>query len=150
MKWSIAKKSSQISGGIDILLQPENDVVRFSILQFKRFDLPKLMYKSSCSISTGVEHVTIYNFRDMDWEDKTWAKNVKGSELETGELFLVHDVMGETVIKESLFDEILYDYGIKLFEVYQDDKTLPDTWVGDMQEALGKLKLKIDNHKLLL
>ncbi|OXA74197.1 hypothetical protein [Flavobacterium columnare] len=148
MKWDIIINSKDVSGGLDISIIPENDVVRFIILQYKVWSLPKLINHVSESLSTGIEHAHIRNYSDMDWEDKAWAKNVKGSELEAGEMFLVHDIIGETTIKEALFDKILYDYGSKLLEIYQNDKTLPNSWVLEMHQALEKLKVKIDKENL--
>ncbi|MEB3799662.1 hypothetical protein INQ45_00725 [Flavobacterium columnare] len=98
------------------------------------------------SKSYGEEHVHIQNFKDMDWEDKAWAKNVKGTDLGADEMFLVHDVMGETIVKEALFDQILFDYCSKALEVYQSDISLPEAWKEEMITALKKLKSKINNE----
>ncbi len=114
MNWKIIINSKEVSGGLDIILDPHNDVIRFVILQYKIIDLPKLIGQVSKSISTGIEYAHIYNFKDMDWEDLAWAKNVKGTELCDDEMFLVHDVIGETIIKEGLFDKILFDYSSKV------------------------------------
>ncbi len=55
------------------------------------------------------------------------------------------NVMGKTIIKEILFDQILYDYGSKVFEIYQSDTSLSETWKDDMIHSLEKLKSKINN-----
>lgn len=144
MTWRIITNSKEVTNGLDIALIPLNDVIRFVILQFNINDLPELLHKTSKSISTGTEYVHIRNYADMDWEDKSWAKNVKGSELEEGEMFLVHDVMGKVIIKESIFDKILFDYSSKALEVYQSDTLLSESWKEDMIVALEKLKAKID------
>lgn len=146
MNWEIITKSKEVSEGLDIILIPNNDVLRFVIMQYKVSNLPKLLHQASKSISTGIEHVHIRNFKDMDWEDLAWAKNVKGTELYEDEMFLVHDVMGETIIKEALFDKILFDYSSKVLEIYQTDTSLPANWKDEMKTALEKLKIKIDNE----
>lgn len=143
MNWEIITNSKDVSKGLDIVLIPANDVIRFVILQFTISDLPKLVYQTSKSISTGTEYAHILNFKDMDWEDKARAKNVKGSEMEEGEMFLVHDAMGETIIKESIFDKILFDYASKVLEVCQYDISLPANWENEMKDQLNLLDVKI-------
>lgn len=146
MNWEIIINSKEVSGGLDILLKPCNDVIRFVLLQFKINDLPKLIGQTSKSKSIGIEYVQILNSKDMDWEDKAWAKDVKGKEIEEGEIFLVHDVIGETIIKEALFDQILYDYGSKVLEIYHLNTSLPKIWKNEMTVSLKKLKSKINNE----
>lgn len=146
MNWEIITSSKEVSRGLDIVLIPVNDVIRFVILQFTINDLPKLLHQTSKSISTGIEYAHVRNFKDMDWEDKAWAKNVKGSEMEEREMFLVHDVMGETIIKESIFDKILFDYGFKVLEVYQYDTSLPANWKNEMIVSLQELQTKIEGN----
>lgn len=148
MKWEIITTSTEVSGGLDISLTPKNNVIRFAILQFKLNELSRLVSQASKSVSTGVEYCRIYNYNDMDWEDKTWAKSVKGSELEEGEMFLSHEVMGETIIKEALFDKILFDYASKVLDIYESDESLPNGWNDNMKSALKGLKNKLldDNN----
>lgn len=76
MKWSIITNSTETSGGVDISLTPKDDVTRFTILQYKIREVPELIKEVSKSMFTGIEYAHIRNFKDMDWEDKAWAKNV--------------------------------------------------------------------------
>ena len=145
MNWKIIVNSKEVSGGLDMILDPHKDVIRFVILQYKIIDLPKLIGQVSKSISTGIEYAHIYNFKDMDWEDLAWAKNVNGTELCDDEMFLVHDVIGETIIKEGFFDKILFDYSSKVLEIYQLDVSLPRTWKDEIKTSLEKLDVKINN-----
>ena len=144
MDWKIITNSNEVSGGLDIRLTPKNDVLRFTILQFRPIDLVKLLNNILKSKTTGIEYTAIYNLKEMDWEDKTWAKRVKGSDLEEGELFLTHEVIGETIIEESIFCNILYDYCKVLLSVYKDDKDLPQEWFLKMEDFLVNLKHRID------
>ena len=87
MKWDIIINSKDVSGGLDISITPENDVVRFIILQYKVLGLPKLINYVSESLSTGIEHVHIRNYSDMDWEDKVWQSMLKVLNLKQGKCF---------------------------------------------------------------
>jgi hypothetical protein len=142
MNWEIITNSKEVSGGLDIVLTPRNDVIRFAILQFKINDLPKLIEQKSKSRSFGIEFTRIVTFNDMDWEDKAWAKNIKGTDLESDEIFLIHDAIGETIIKEAIFDEILYDYSCKVLDIYKLNNKFPESWTTEMEEAIEELKKK--------
>ena len=144
MDWKIITNSNEVSGGLDIILTPKNEVLRFSILQFKPINLVELLNNILNSETAGIEYATIYNLKEMDWEDKAWAKRVKGNELKEGELFLVHDITGEAIIEENIFCKILYDYCKVLLGVHKEDKDLPQEWFLKMEESLVNLKQKID------
>jgi hypothetical protein len=128
---------------VGLELKPDNEVLKFLLSTIRLINYPKLICYQSLSETYGEEHVHIMNYAEMDWEDKAWAKNEKGSEMEEDEMFLVHDVMGKTIIKEELFDKILFDYGSKVLEVYESDTSLPSTWKNEMTTALEKLEGKI-------
>ncbi len=146
MKWNIERSRFDATNlMVNTTFEPKNDVLRYSLAQISINNYPEFISFQAKSISYGEEHVHIKNFKDMDWEDLAWAKNVKGTEISDGEIFLVHDVMGKTIIKEILFDQILYDYGSKVFEIYQSDTSLSETWKDDMIHSLEKLKSKINN-----
>lgn len=172
MKYRINKIDNSILA-IDIDFEPENHSLGACITQMKLWRLPNYVISQALSESYGEEHVHIMNYAEMDWEDKAWAKNVKGCELEKDEMFLVHDEMGKTIIKENLFDKILFDYGTKVLEVYGNDKKNQNEykahfewyykeewkqesdvyklyvefpiWKDAMTVSLEKLKLKINN-----
>lgn len=147
MKWKIEKgRFDATSLMANINFEPKNDALRYCLAQVRIINYPEFISLQSKSSSYGEEHVHIRNFKDMDWEDKSWAKKVKGSDFEMGEVFLIHDVMGETIIKEALFDQILFDFGSKLIEVYENEKSLQTSWREDMAVALSNLKQKIDNE----
>jgi hypothetical protein len=157
---------------VDILIEPKNDSLRYSLCSPNLINYPYFILCQSKSETYGEEFMTAYNFKEMDWEDLAWAKEAKGSELEDGEMFLVHDVMGKTIIKESIFDEILFDYGVKLLDVYKNDEKIQNEykthfewyykeewkrerasykhykefplWKDAMEYSLNKLKEKID------
>ncbi len=142
MNWNIIENSTQVSGGIDIVFNPENNVLRFSILQYKLDDLPELIIRSVDSRSTGIEFVQIRNFSDMDSDDKILAKNISGREMITGEIMLIHDAWGGIIISEMIFDKILFDYCTIILAITHN-KT--DEWKTKMTDALHKLNFKIEN-----
>jgi hypothetical protein len=165
MKWKIENERFDATYlMVNTSFDPQNDVLRYSLAQIKKNNYAKFILHQSKSMSYGEEHVSIYNYSDMDWEDKSWAKGVKGGEMEAGEMFLVHDVMGKVIIKESLFDAILFDYGTKLLEVYGEDTNNQEKykqhwewydknnelyvgfplWKDAMKNSLNRLKNKID------
>lgn len=75
----------------------------------------------------------------MDWEDK------EGLDIQTGEVSVYHEVFGETIIKENLFDKVLYDYAVQLLKVYHDDKSLPLDWTVKIEKSLKLLWNKIES-----
>lgn len=146
MKYLLKNRINKFDGSIisvDIDFEPENFALSACITQPKIINLPKLLSYQNLSKTYGEEHVYIMNYTEMDWEDKAWAKSVKGSDLEKGEMFLSHEVMGETIIKEALFDKLLFDYASKVLDIYKNDKSLPDNWSNDMSNALKNIKRKI-------
>lgn len=146
MKYLVKNRINKFDGSIisvDIDFEPENLVLGACITQPKIINFPQFITYQSMSRTYGEEHVHIMNYSEMDWEDKAWAKSVKGSDLEEGEMFLSHEVMGETIIKEALFDKILFDYASKVLGIYQNNESLPNNWNNDMSNALNSLKRKI-------
>jgi len=148
MNWIIRNERFDNSGlMVNIEFSPKNDALRYCLTQVALTKYPEFIRNISDSSSIGYEFVHFKNFKDMDWEDKAWAKNIKGSDLKEGEMFLVHDVMGETIIDEELFDKILFEYSTELMRVYTGDSTLQNNWSTEMQNALGDLKRKIDHNR---
>jgi hypothetical protein len=146
MDWIIRNERFDNSGlMVNIEFSPKNDALRYCLTQVTLTKYPEFVKCIGDSSSIGYEFVHFKNFKDMDWEDKAWAKNVKGGDLKEGEMFLVHDVMGETIISEALFDKILFEYSTELMKVYAGDNTLQDNWSSEMQNALRGLKYKIDH-----
>ncbi|MDN3693620.1 hypothetical protein QWZ06_15650 [Chryseobacterium tructae] len=146
MKYRIKNRINKFDGSIisvDIDFEPENLALSACITQLKVIHFPKFISYQSLSKTYGEEYVYIMNNVDMDWEDKAWAKSIKDSVLKDDEMFLVYYVMGEAIIKESIFNKILFDDASKVLEVYHDDKSLPDTWSRDMSNALESLKNKM-------
>jgi hypothetical protein len=149
MNWVIKNERFDSSDlMVNIEFSPKNDALRYCLTQVRLIKYPEFIKSITDSSSIGYELVHFRNFKDMDWEDKAWAKNVKGYDLEVGEMFLVHDVMGETIIKEELFDKILFEYATVLLKTYSGNTTLSNNWSTEMQSALKKLKYKIDNNQI--
>ncbi|HEY8936434.1 MAG TPA: hypothetical protein VIM65_14485 [Cyclobacteriaceae bacterium] len=44
-----------------------------------------------------------------------------------------------------MFDKILYDYSVKLLEVYRNSKEVPKRWSEEMELAIKKLNQKIES-----
>jgi hypothetical protein len=142
MEWLIYIDTTSPTG-LRIKFNPGNEVLSGCFESFKISNLPRLTLDISESRSTGDEFIHIRNYRDLDWEDKIWVKDVTGTELSEGELFLAHDIIGEVVIKEHLFDEALLNYLTELLKVYNVGSTLPNDWFNQMQSALKGLENKI-------
>lgn len=138
MKYTIKYRESS-PNKLDIDFIPINIKLSSIFSQVNVNTYPEFIYLVSNSISAGYEFVHFRFFNDMDWEDKAWAKRVKGGDLKENEIFLVHDVIGETVIKIKDFNRILFDYGTELLNIFRADRTLPENWVNEMAEALDLL-----------
>ncbi|MGB4775659.1 MAG: hypothetical protein WBP45_10825 [Daejeonella sp.] len=127
---------------IGLIIQPDNDPLKFFLSGVNLKNFPELIEYVSGSNSWGQEFISIRFFNDMDWEDKAELNKIGG--IKEGEVSVYHQIMGgNTVLKEQLFDKILFDYSTKLLEVYKEDRTLPENWVFKMEEGLKKLKEKI-------
>jgi hypothetical protein len=151
MKYSIKNRINQIDKSvlkIDIDFEPINHPLSACFTQIKITNYPKFIECIIKSKNYGEEFVQIMSYDEMDWEDKARAKSVKGSDLVERDMFLIHDTMGKTIIKNRLFDRILYDYGSKILELHKDNETLPKSWRLLMEKYLEKLKDKIDKESL--
>ncbi len=144
MEWHF-KKNKSTAHSIEIDIIPNNDTLASFLYTVKLIHYPELIDAVANTVSWGHEFVHVRFLNDMDWEDKAWAKNVKGCNLEEGEMFLVHDVIGETILNVDSFDKILFDYATELLKIHTDDNILPNNWSAEMQNALKSLKSKIDN-----
>lgn len=133
---------------IGVELTPKNDIVPlfFSGLSVSKFD--KYILSCSHSNSFGFEDSWVTFYEEMDWEEKSNLEYLGGINENEVNIYLYDGKSQNIILKESLFNEIMYAYGIKLLEVYQDDKTLPSTWAVDIQQAIEKLKLKIDKDSI--
>jgi hypothetical protein len=162
MRYSISiRKSSPTRLDIDFI--PENLNLSACFAQVRLVNYPKFILHVSNSEYYNEELVQIMNAKTMDLEDKIWAKNFKESEISDNEMYIVHDVMGKTIIEEFIFDKILYDFGSKLLEIYGVDIQMQDSyvtywnwwrpngewlqenpvWKDAMEESLKQLKSKI-------
>ncbi len=79
---------------VNTTFEPKNDVLRYSLAQISINNYPEFISFGASQFHTVRDDVHIKNFKDMDWEDLAWAKNVKGTEISDGEIFLVHECYG--------------------------------------------------------
>jgi hypothetical protein len=113
----------------DIQFEPKNDPLRYAIAQVYLVNYPKFINYISIGEGYGEEFVSIKSFNEVDWEDQAWIKSAMNRELQAGEIFIHHEEMGETIILESIFDKILFDYGSKLLEVYIEDTNMQKKYI---------------------
>ena len=75
-------------------------------------------------------------YHEMDWEDK------EGLEIGPDDVSIyVYDGRpNELVLKAAAFKKILYDYGVRLLEVYRTDESLSPDWSLEMEKSLKELK----------
>lgn len=145
MEWLIYKDETSPTG-LRIKCNPVNEVLSGCLESLKISNLPRLALDISESRSTGDEFIHIKNYKDIDWEDKVWIRDIIGRELSEGELLLVHDMIGEVVVKERLFDEALLNYLAEFLKVYSVDAELPNDWINQMRSALESLESKIGKN----
>ena len=74
----------------------------------------------------------------MDWEDLEDLSEVGG--IKEGEITISHEVYGETVLKESIFRQLIVDYSEKLLEIYKNDSSLPESWGQEVSQGISELK----------
>lgn len=129
---------------------PENEPLMFFLSGLKKDQFPHYINELLENRSFGVENTSFIFKHEMDGLDqiefyKRYGRNLQENEIE---IWFYNRKTNYSVIKVKKFEKIFYDYSKKLLEVYQSDITLPDTWKSDMEVALEKLKVKIDNESL--
>jgi hypothetical protein len=126
---------------IGLKLSPENEPLKFFLSGTKLHRFPELL--ESAILPDGfVNEVSLYRpYEVMDWEDIQNAKGIKEGEAE-----IYHQIFGSTNINQNIFNKILFDYSVKLFEVYHKSKEVPDGWAEEMEAGIKKLKEKIESR----
>ena len=146
MNWLIENKRFGMTDlMVAIDFEPKNDPLRYFIysIGIDILDYPKFLnsFSSSKSYYTHVSSLRFY--KDLDWEDIEGLSKVGG--IIEGEITISHEVYGETVLKESVFRQLIIDYAGKLLEVYKNNSDLPDSWSEEMIVEINKLKNKLSD-----
>lgn len=139
MNWSF-KINKNLRTGLEIEFTPEQELLSVFFHSLKIENIPTILSHVVKSTGYGQEFIGLLFYKEMDWEDK------EGLQIEEGEVSIYHQEFGETVLKESLLDKILFDYCYKLLEIYRGVEILSPTWEEEMEEGLRKLKLKIESQ----
>jgi hypothetical protein len=126
---------------IGLKLSPENEPLKFFLSGTKLHRFPELL--ESAVLPDGfVNEVSLYRpYEVMDSEDIQNANGIKEGEAE-----IYHQIFGSTNINHSSFNKILFDYAVKLLEVYHSSKEVPDGWAEEMKAGIKKLKEKIESR----
>lgn len=136
MRWFFERDKNLIAG-LRLILVPNEDTISTFIHSVKLAKVPVLLQNVACSKGYSQEFISLLFYHEMDWEDK------EDVDIQEGEVCLYVYQIGETVLKESIFDQILCDYCAKLSEVYQDISDLAPSWQKEVQQGLQQLRMKI-------
>lgn len=135
--------------GIEIF--PINEPLMFFLSGLKKERFPYYISQLLENSSFGVENAWFTFYHEMDGGFLLDFKTEFGREMSDDEIEVrfYDGKPNYSVIKVKDFENIFYDYSKKLYEIYQSDVSLPEKWNEEMQEALEKLKIKIDNKRPL-
>jgi len=131
--------------GLRIRFEPENAILSgfLSCLKVQRFY--EYILNDFKSVGFGAENCSIKFFDELDWEDKAELEKIGGIKEGEVDIYLYDGSPNHTVISEKVFDKILYDYSVKLLEVYRNSKEVPKSWSEEMELAIKKLNQKIES-----
>lgn len=145
--------NSGIIIGLETELNPENYPLSSLLwcLSRKKERFPYYISQLLENSSFGVENAWFTFYHEMDGGFLLDFKTEFGREMSDDEIavYFYDGKPNDSVIKAKDFENIFYDYSKKLYEIYQSDASLPEKWNEEMQEALEKLKIKIDNKRPL-
>jgi hypothetical protein len=141
------KQNPSFLHDVEIRTSPNYGLISNAFYTIKLQNFPDLITRASSSTSWGQELVHIRYFEDMDWEDKYWAKLVKGVDMNREEVFLVHDIFGEKIYEVSVFDKLLFDYSTELNKIHSRDASTNHSWKKEMFESLSLLQVKLNKRK---
>jgi len=130
---------------VGIELEPDNEILRLFLSGAYLSNYPKLIDSVTNSTRWGQEFQNIMFFHEMDWEDKAGLEKIGGIKEGEVDIYLYDGRPNDTVISEKVFDKILYDYSVKLLEVYRNSKEVPKRWSEEMELAIKKLNQKIES-----
>lgn len=141
----LESKYNNMSHNLRIIFNPDNKVLNifFSALQIRR--LPELLNKLSSSEGYYQERMSARYYTELDWEDLEELKEV--GDIKEGQMVIYHEVGGELIIDEILFENIMCDYAIKHYEIYYGDENLSQDWLNQVEEGINALKQKIKSKE---
>jgi hypothetical protein len=129
---------------LKISFVPSNDVLNTFFASLDVIKLSKVLQHVLKSESYFQSPMSLRFYKDLDWEDLQELDEIGG--VKEDELVVYHEVYGDTIIKESLFCQILLDYSTKLLEVYKDDPALPAQWSDEVLIEINQLKIKMESQ----
>jgi hypothetical protein len=132
---------------VGIETHPDDDVLKLFLSGTYIKKLPEAIEKISQSKGYRQEFIGVSFFEQMDWEDKALLERFGG--IKEGEVAIdLYDGSKKySVLAEDLFDKILFDYSLKVLEVYNGSDSVPANWNIEMKEALVKLGAKISRRR---
>ena len=138
-------KKNGIIYKLDIDFIPENLVLSSFFVQLRLENYPDFINDIANSHSSGYEFVSIRFFNDIDCDDQSWVKSMEGRELEDGEVFVYSEEIGSCILLETIFDDVLRSYSLKLIDVYATDNNLQETYKKHYQKYNGNHPFFIKN-----
>lgn len=144
MNWIITEDKTSING-LRINFNPPNNVLTFFFASLKTIDFSDYILQILNSKGGfGIENTTILFYNQMDWEDK------KEIEIAEGDVYIssYDGRLNHTILSEIEFDEILYDFSLKIIQLNHENHLLPKDWVLNTNDSLEKLKNKITKNEL--
>lgn len=136
IKWKFIDDSKEVSGGFDIILTPRVDSLRFFLLVTPLEKIPDFIKGMLNSEGGGGDQLTyVETFSNLDCGDFA-----VGNGFNQDEIKVIHHVFGDVILKEKLFCNILYEFGLEVLKRNRNNKKLRREWKEEMKEALDKLK----------
>ena len=143
MTWDIQILANQLY--IDFF--PKNEVLSAFIQQVNPSNYAILIGRVSKQLSFGSEFSSAIFFEDLDFEDKDYLFNKTGG-IKNGEIWIHQEVFGDTTIDFNLFIKILYDYGNRLIEIYENNIEIDSNYIKTLEICKKKQEINLEEKKL--
>lgn len=143
MKWEILNQKLDMSNvKVYVETDPPHDEIKYFFSQVELSKLPELISNSSISKGFINPYYGVFFHSDLDGSDI-----VSGNGFEENSVKVYDHRYGEVLLEENQFDHILYDYATAILAAYTDDNSFGFDWNVKMKQAIGNLKIKIDNYR---
>jgi hypothetical protein len=144
MNWIITEDITS-TNNLRINFNPENYALTLFFANLKTVDFSDYILQTISSTGGfGVQNTSILFYNQMDLEDK------EGLNITEGDIYIyTYDgVANETILKETDFDKIIYDFALEIIAINYKNYALPKNWIEKMNDSVEKLKSRISNNEI--
>lgn len=144
MNWIITEDITSINN-LRINFNPANNALKLFFANLKTVDFSDYILQTISSTGGfGVENTSILFYNQMDLEDKEVLNITEGDIY----IYSYDGVVNDTILKETDFDKIIYDFALELIAINYKNHALPKNWIQKMSGSLEKLKSKISKNDI--